>query len=332
MGWKGTIRSINAAAARAEREQRRRQRELEQQRKQIAKMEELERARFEVEEFENYIDVLSSVHKDCGPDWDWKSINSLLRPSPPLKSTTHEQKAADDLENYKPTFFQKLFRQEEKIRQEFENKIIEAQAEDEKEFAQQIKEHEERVIEWETFNKISEGILKGDINFYTEAVKEISPFEEIDNLGTKLTFTIHSKDLAEVTLHVASEQIIPSERKSLLKSGKLSVKAMPKTQFYELYQDYICGAVLRIARELFALLPIEMVIITAMSKILDTSTGHKKDQPILSVAIPKETLHSLNIERIDPSDSLSNFVHNMKFYKTKGFAPVNKLEPKEFIT
>jgi hypothetical protein len=104
---------------------------------------------------------------------------------------------------------------------------------------------------------------------------------------------------------------------------------MTKSNFYELYQDYVCGAVLRVARELFALLPIEMVLVTATGTLLNTQTGHMEEQPILSVAMPRKTLEKLNLDMIDPSDSMSNFIHRMKFMKTKGFAKVERISPEE---
>ena len=78
--------------------------------------------------------------------------------------------------------------------------------------------------------------------------------------------------MSELFVLVKSEEIVPRETKSLLKSGKLSVKQMPKARFYEIYQDYVCGCVLRAGRELFALLPIRMVIVTAMANMLNTQT------------------------------------------------------------
>ena len=61
MGWKGTIRSINAAIREAERESKRRQRELERQRKECEKLAALERAELEVAEYENYIERLTTI-------------------------------------------------------------------------------------------------------------------------------------------------------------------------------------------------------------------------------------------------------------------------------
>ena len=39
------------------------------------------------------------------------------------------------------------------------------------------------------------------------------------------------------------------------------------------------------------------------------------------------TIQNLNMDRIDPSESFSNFVHKMDFKKTKGFSPVEEVSP-----
>ena len=102
---------------------------------------------------------------------------------------------------------------------------------------------------------------------------------------------------------------------------------MPKGAFYELYQDYICSCVIRVARESFAVLPVQKALVHAMESVLNTKTGYVEEQPILSVAMPRETLDRLNLETIDPSDSMRNFVHNMDFKKTSGFRVVQKIDP-----
>lgn len=112
-----------------------------------------------------------------------------------------------------------------------------------------------------------------------------------------------------------------------MKNGKLSIKPIPKGKFYEIYQDYVCSSVLRVAREFYALLPADMLIITAMTDLLNTKTGHIEEQPILSAVIPRKTLKNLNFETLDPSDSMGNFVHQMNFKKTKGFSAIEPITP-----
>ena len=95
---------------------------------------------------------------------------------------------------------------------------------------------------------------------------------------------------------------------------------MPKSRFFELYQDYVCGAALRVGRELLALLPVDMVLAHGTSEVLNSVTGHIEEATILSVAMPRATMDRLNLSALDPSDSMTNFVHHMDFKKTKGFA------------
>jgi hypothetical protein len=58
--------------------------------------------------------------------------------------------------------------------------------------------------------------------------------------------------------------------------------------------------------------------------MLNKKTGHLEDQCILSAVISRETVSGLNLDCIDPSDSMDNFVHNMNFKKTTGFLPVER--------
>ncbi len=44
---------------------------------------------------------------------------------------------------------------------------------------------------------------------------------------------------------------------------------MTKAKFYELYQDYVCGVALRVARELFAILPLNTAFITTKTMLLN---------------------------------------------------------------
>lgn len=132
--------------------------------------------------------------------------------------------------------------------------------------------------------------------------------------------------MVETTIHIHGNDIVPSEVKGLLKSGKLSVKKMPKGQFNEIYQDYVCSCALRVANELFSAIPDNMVVVTAVDELLNTKTGHLEKFPILSACISRNTLKSLNMDTIDPSDSMSNFIHNMSFKKTTGFGAVSRVE------
>lgn len=330
MGVKGFIRSVQAAQRRAEREAIRRHHELERRKKEYAKMEEQAQAAYEVECYENKIDLLLSVHKDCGNFWDWEKIKNSKPPAKPSKNNQKETIAKLEFDKFTPGISMRLFRRVEAKKDQLKKAIETAKESDENEYRNSLTQYEQKYNDWKESHNLAEKILAGDTQAYNQAIKEINPFSEISQLGSSVAFTIINSLTIEATLRPNSAKVIPLEVKSLLKSGKLSIKKMLTTQFHELYQDYVCGCILRVSRELFALLPIKMLIIHALGDILNTQTGHMEEKPILSAAIPRKTLEILNFEKLDPSDSMSNFVNKMNFNKKKGFDAVEKLNPMNF--
>jgi hypothetical protein len=223
----------------------------------------------------------------------------------------------------------KLLGRAKRQREELSRALEEARKQDEREYEISVKDYERAYADWEEQQELAAGVLAGNREAFVDVINKMNPFSDIGELGSSVRFNVASTSLIEAHIQVNGERVVPSHIKALLKSGKLSVKEMPKSRFFELYQDYVCGCVLRVARELFALLPIEMAIVTAEGAILNASTGHMENRPILSVAIPRETLSKLNFDTLDPSDALSNFLHRMDFKKGRGFAAVERIEPSE---
>ncbi|WP_373033983.1 hypothetical protein [Sulfurovum sp.] len=331
MGWRGAIRSINAAAKAAERDAKRRQRQLEQQQKQYHKMQELEQASYEVDAYQNHIDIIQSMHKDCSSPIDWKQIAISPEPKKPEKSNIHEEKAKTTESNYHPGLIDRIFKREAVKRQKLADDVKVAIRNDESAYIVDIKQWKEKCADWSNNTELAQKVLNNDAKTKLAVIEDINPFSEISTLGSSLSFNVNNNSIVDVTIKVHGADIIPSESKSLLKSGRVSVKKMPKGQFNELYQDYVCSCVLRVANELFSILPDEMVFVTAVDKLLNSKTGHIEESPILSVAVARDTLQSLNMDYIDPSDSMSNFVHHMSFMKTKGFEAVERLTPDSFL-
>lgn len=325
MGWKGAIRSIGAAARAADRNAKRQQRELDRQQKQYEKMEALEQAAHEVEVYKNYIDLIQSVHLECGSEVNWENISLSKKPIKPTNKKMDETAAKEKESAYKPNLFDKLFKKEQTKRQELVSLVLKAQENDEVEYGKRLFEWEAEVNDWNESVKLANRVLEGDNEAKIEAIKELNPFSELGSIGSGLSISIGSNSLANIAINIHGEDIVPKEIKSLLKSGKLSVKKMPIGTFNEIYQDYVCSAVLRVANEFFAVLPDDKVIVTALDKILNKETGHIEELPIISVYIPRNTLSSLNMDAIDPSDSMNNFICNMSFKKTKGFDAVSKV-------
>ena len=109
MSWRGTIRAIEAAERRAQRGEQRRFKELQRRNKELTKLSALEQARLEVETYDNRLEVLLSIHKEQGNEWDWHGIAQSFAPMEPARGNRHQADAAARHALYEPGFFDRLF-------------------------------------------------------------------------------------------------------------------------------------------------------------------------------------------------------------------------------
>lgn len=281
--------------------------------KQLERQEKREMARYEVQRYENSCEILKSIHIEADDPVDW---NYHYHSSPPFNANQVGPKEMDaliQLQTYKPGFFDKLFNGNKK--EVLENAVIQARKED-----------QEAYQEWENLKRLSERVLSGDLDAYMEVIEEMDPLEDLREFGSGFEIGCNDASTLFVTFDVHSETIIPKNEKTLTQAGNLSVKKLTKTKYFDLQQDYVCSCTIRIARDMFALLPVETIYIHAYDQQLNTETGHVERFCVLSVKFDRATLESLNFDFIDPSDALNNFQHNMKFRKTMGFAAVKEVQ------
>lgn len=172
---------------------------------------------------------------------------------------------------------------------------------------------------------LQERVLEGDIDAYYEVIEKAEPFDELVEFGSEFEIGTEDPKCIVAEFNIKEEDVIPDTMVTLTETGKVSEKKMTKTAYYEMLQDYVCSVMIRMARDLFALLPVERVIIHAVDDALNTATGNTEEVTYVSVIFDRETFNKINLDAIDPSDSLSNFEYNMKFAKTTGFKAVVKL-------
>lgn len=325
---KGAMRSYGATVRRIERNQQRNARESAKRFKEQQKLEEIGNAQQAVSDWEDYVKTIQSIHKNCTEPVNWKLIKNEEKPIKPTEEFKNEIFAKTKLINFKPSFFDKIFGSTQKKINRLTEALEQAKVKDKNENDLNHSQYLSEVQNWEELIDISVGIENKDVEAYKKALQYFNPFSDIGELGTKISFNFE-KNHIDIDLHINSLDIIPDYILSQTSMGKLSKKSMPKTRFNELYQDYVCSSILRVAREVFAYLPIEYARINAVSQIVNSKTGHLEEQAIVSTIIPPGTINQLKLESIDPSDSMQNFVHNMSFNKTKGFNVVKKVELKK---
>lgn len=326
MSFNGTVRSLVAASRRYDRAEKKRKNELERRRKEFSRLQEVEQAHFLVEEYENHIGFLISFHKETTPPINW---TGLLRMNPPPKipyDRSNEFLAQTNLNNYTPSFLDRKLRKTEKKRKALEKLVEESIKRDQKINETVFTQYKSEISEYEESKELAEKVLDGSKEAYDKAMRFFAPFSDLNGIGTKVSWGYVNSQYGYATLEANSKEVVPLQEKYLLKSGKLGSKQMAKRKYWELYQDHVCSSILRIARELFSILPLDKVVIDAKIQLLNPKTGYMENTVILSVLIPKQTLNSLNFEHIDCSDALENFVHHIRFSTTKGFSNVESLK------
>ena len=173
----------------------------------------------------------------------------------------------------------------------------------------------------------AQSVLAGDIDAYFQVINEVGPFDDLLEYGSGFEVGTDDPKILEIEFQVKSDDIIPTQYPDMKASGELVMKDFTKSAYYELVQDYVSSTMLRVARDTFALLPVQQVLIHAVDKVLNPATGNDEEVTIASVKLKRDALATLNFERIDPSDCLESFESNVKFRKTAGYAPVDRVLP-----
>lgn len=157
---------------------------------------------------------------------------------------------------------------------------------------------------WSYYHSVSSKILVGDIDTYLQLIYEVNPLDDLLMYGSNYEFGTDDAKKIEVEFNVNINAL--SEAK----------KTMSNDEYNLLLQDYVCSVCIRIARDMFALLPIRNTIVHA---VLDGET-------IVSVDFDRQNLSKIKFGYIDPSDTLGQFKHNMDFDENNGFSTVKVLE------
>lgn len=156
---------------------------------------------------------------------------------------------------------------------------------------------------WSYYHSVAPKILAGDIDTYLKVIYEVNPLDDLLVYGSNFEFGTDDPKKIEVEFVINTDALNEARKK------------LVNTDYNLLLQDYVCSMCIRIARDMFALLPIRNTIVHS---VLDGET-------IVSVNFDRQSLSKIKFGYIDPSDTFAQFKHNMNFDKNNGFSPVNNL-------
>lgn len=325
MGWKQALRSLEASRRRADREAQSRRRQVLRQQEIAYRMAERARAANDAALYENFVESLTTLHKDVSTPINWTATRAAPEPqfTPPPQKRTHEAQAA--IAAFKPGFFAKLFGSATRTRAALEDSLEAARRSDEADLAKAQAEHQGNVAWWNRCRTLAAAVLDGLPDAAQEVLAEFRPFEDLDSFGIRVNLRKATSGCVAVDLEIQDPDIVPRDEVKLTAGGKLSEKPLTDSKYWTIYQDFVCSAALRCANELFALLPIDRAIVNACTSRLNTATGHPQLDCILALHATRTDLQRINLERIDPSDAMKNFQVRMKFKKSTGFDNVEPI-------
>lgn len=156
---------------------------------------------------------------------------------------------------------------------------------------------------WEYLHAAAPGVLNGDIDTYLQVISDVNPLDDLLNYGSDFQFGTDNPSKMEVEFVINDE--------ALENAGQ----TLTDREYNSLLQDFVCSMSLRIARDVFALLPVSETIVHV---VLSGAT-------VFSVAYDRDNLSKINFSYIDPSNTATKFRNNMVFDLKNGFSPVNRL-------
>ncbi|MCM3567774.1 DUF4236 domain-containing protein [Neobacillus mesonae] len=290
-----------------------RRNELAKQQREWQKLQEAEQARLQVELYKNRLEQIRSIHHESDDPINWQEVYHRDPPFRPGEDGPSTIAARQQLEAYQPGVMDKLFNRDDQKRQKLYEEIEKAREQD-----------TSLLKGFSHMHEIAGRMLNRDIDTYLEVIEEFNPLDDLVDFGSSFEFGTDNPNEMHVSFEVNAKSVVPEKSLSLTKTGKLSEKALTKTAYYDIYQDYVCSAALRIARDMLALLPINYVFVSAYEDRLNQATGHRETIAILSVKYDRITINRLNFENLDPSEALANFQHKMNFKKTQGFGGIGE--------
>lgn len=134
---------------------------------------------------------------------------------------------------------------------------------------------------WNFLKGISHLILSGDIDAYLETIEKMKPVDDLLDYGSQFEFGTDNPKSMEVEFQINQHNDMKSD-------GTNS----------ELFNEYVAACTIRVARDLFALLPVRYVIVYAQS-------GEK---PVLEAKFDKSVLQGIDFKVEKARDIIKRFM------------------------
>lgn len=271
--------------------------------------------------YNNYITSLLSVHTHSPETLNWDDYSNAHEPKLPLRQSLNQDVADQEYRSYAPTILDKIFGQCKKKMSDLMKNTEQAKRYDDLIYNASLKEFRNEYQDWEKGQRIAKGVKNSEPEAYQQAIEFLDPCEQLTQMGTRVRIESHADHVvAHLNFHLT--EMIPDYVVSHTPAGKVLKTEMPVQRFHELCHHHICASALRIGREIFAVLPVDTVLVHAYTFLPDATSGGTHKELILSVKLTHKEMQELDFKTLSGPDHLAGFSPSIDFTLQNGFSPV----------
>lgn len=269
-------------------------------------------------DYETTIEALTGAHRLPFVRRDWYKLATMPDVLAPKRHSGSEDAARATLDAYSPGWFARTFKREAKQRAALADAVAEASRRDEAEYRSRL----EAAARQNADIAEARRIVGGDPDTM------VAVLERDSTLG-QLPFSVEGLDTVFIDGRLIAFvdgldlEDMPEESVSLLKSGKASFKPLAASKRHELHREAICSAAVRVAIEILAILPIEVVEVVMLSDLLDRGSGHIDSLPVLYLRAAAQALDTLNLARTEGAALVERLGGHMDWSRRDGFRAIN---------
>jgi hypothetical protein len=138
---------------------------------------------------------------------------------------------------------------------------------------------------WRYLKGISRKVLSGDIDTYLNAIEKMRPVDDLLDYGSDFEFGTDNAKIMEVEFRINADNMLPD------------VKQIGKEEYEMLFDEYVQSCSIRVARDVFALLPVKYVIVYAKDG----------DDTVLKVKFDKDEMQKINFKEAGIGEIIERF-------------------------
>ena len=141
---------------------------------------------------------------------------------------------------------------------------------------------------WKFYKSVANRVLEGDIDTYLQIIEKIRPLDDLLDYGSEFEVGTDDADIMEVEFLINADNILPD------------INAIGIQRYEQLFKEYACAGSIRVARDLFALLPVKYVIVYAKMD----------DEVVLQAKFDRDEIQKINFKAESGVEVIDRFIFN----------------------